>query len=343
MRLLFITQKVDKDDDILGVYHRWIEKLAEKVEAISVICLYKGTVDLPRNVRVLSLGKESGRSRLKYVKNFYKHLRALKGEYDRVFVHMNPEYMLLGGLYWRFKGKKVAFWYNHPLGSLITKIGLFLANIVFFTSSFSFAAKNPKSVKMPVGIDINFLKKDPAIKKEENSVLYLGRISPIKNVDVLIGAAKKDARFRFLIVGDPTPGKKIEAEYLESIKKISPENVRFKKGVPYIKTPAIYNQHQIFVNLTDTGSLDKTTLEAMACQVPALVSNRSFEKILPEDLRDILIFKEKDVEDLYRKITHIFSLSKEERENIGKILRQIVIKDHSLDLLTNKIIEHLEV
>ena len=29
-KLLFITQKVDKDDDILGVYHRWIEKLAER-------------------------------------------------------------------------------------------------------------------------------------------------------------------------------------------------------------------------------------------------------------------------------------------------------------------------
>ena len=43
-KLLFITQKVDKDDDVLGVYHRWLEKLAEKLDMIYVICLYKGRV-----------------------------------------------------------------------------------------------------------------------------------------------------------------------------------------------------------------------------------------------------------------------------------------------------------
>ena len=58
MRLLFITQKVDKDDDVLGVYHEWIAGLAEKLEKVSVICLYRGRVELPDNVSVYSLGKE---------------------------------------------------------------------------------------------------------------------------------------------------------------------------------------------------------------------------------------------------------------------------------------------
>jgi hypothetical protein len=34
VKLLFITKKVDKDDDVLGVYHRWIEELAKKVQQI---------------------------------------------------------------------------------------------------------------------------------------------------------------------------------------------------------------------------------------------------------------------------------------------------------------------
>src|SRR3972149_5992145 len=102
MKLLFITQKVDKNDDVLGVYHRWIEELAKKAERIHVICLYKGRVEMPGNVEAHSLGKElpglprrglikAGRSRLRYLWNFFRLIWKLRREYDVVFVHMNPE------------------------------------------------------------------------------------------------------------------------------------------------------------------------------------------------------------------------------------------------------------
>jgi len=55
---LFITQKIDKNDDLLGVYHEWIKRLALEFEVVNAICLYKGKYDLPPNVRVYSLGKE---------------------------------------------------------------------------------------------------------------------------------------------------------------------------------------------------------------------------------------------------------------------------------------------
>jgi hypothetical protein len=60
MKLLIITQKVDINDPILGFFHRWIEEFAKHCEKITVICLYKGTYNLPNNVKVLSLGKEEG-------------------------------------------------------------------------------------------------------------------------------------------------------------------------------------------------------------------------------------------------------------------------------------------
>src|SRR3989338_1305456 len=118
-KLLFITQKVDKDDDVLGVYHHWLEKLSKKVGEIKVICLYRGKVDLPLNVSVYSLDKESGQSRLKYIFRFYKHIFGLRKNYDVVLVHMNPVYVVLGGLLWKLWGKKIMFWYNHPMGNLI--------------------------------------------------------------------------------------------------------------------------------------------------------------------------------------------------------------------------------
>ena len=58
MKLLIITQKIDKNDDLLGIYHKWVKKIAAKCESVRVICLYKGEYDLPDNVKVFSLGKE---------------------------------------------------------------------------------------------------------------------------------------------------------------------------------------------------------------------------------------------------------------------------------------------
>ena len=189
-RLFFITQKMDKDDDLLGVYHQWVAKLAEKVEKISVICLYRGRLELPANVNVFSLGKENGASRLKYLFNFYRYLWRLRHEYDKVFVHMNPEYVILGAKFWKLLGKKIFLWYNHPLGGLRARLAICLSDLVFHTSSLAFAAHYKKARKMPVGIDTDLFHRLPAISKKPNSILYIGRISPIKKLEVLLDAAK---------------------------------------------------------------------------------------------------------------------------------------------------------
>ncbi|NLE07312.1 MAG: glycosyltransferase family 4 protein, partial [Parcubacteria group bacterium] len=105
MRLLVVTQKIDQNDPILGFFHNWVLKLSEKFEKISVICLEKGKYDLPSNVKVYSLGKESGRSKIKYVKNFLNFILGLHKDYDAVFVHMNQEYVLIGGFFWKLMRK----------------------------------------------------------------------------------------------------------------------------------------------------------------------------------------------------------------------------------------------
>ena len=74
MKLLILTQKVDKNDTTLGFFHRWIEEFSKNYEKIIVICLYKGEYNLPQNVEVYSLGKERGVSKIGYVLNFYKYI-----------------------------------------------------------------------------------------------------------------------------------------------------------------------------------------------------------------------------------------------------------------------------
>ena len=98
---MVITQKVDQTDGLLGFFQRWLEELARHYSQVVVICLFKGQADLPPNVRVLSLGKESGAGRLVYFWRFFKYVIAERKNYDSVFVHMNPEYLVLAGWLWR--------------------------------------------------------------------------------------------------------------------------------------------------------------------------------------------------------------------------------------------------
>src|SRR3989338_9595639 len=101
MQLLILTQKVDINDDILGFMHAWILKFAQACELVTVVCLEQGEHHLPANVKVLSLGKETGKSRLKYLFNFYRYIWRERKNYSAVFVHMNEIYVILGWLCWK--------------------------------------------------------------------------------------------------------------------------------------------------------------------------------------------------------------------------------------------------
>jgi glycosyltransferase involved in cell wall biosynthesis len=340
MKLLIITQKVDIEDDILGFMHGWIEKLSLKFDKLDVICLFEGKHRLPGNIQVFSLGKEKDKSKIKYVLRFYKYIFELKGEYDGIFIHMNPIYVVLGGFFWKIWNKKIVLWYNHRYGSLITRVAIFLADNVFYTSPFSFASKFKKPKKMPAGVDTEIFKRDYSIKRILNSILYLGRISRIKNVDILIEVAKlldkEGISFVLNIVGGP--GEKDE-EYFKKIKEMSADleekgKIRFLGKIPNYITPEIYNKNEIFINLTPSGSLDKTIPEAMACETMVLVSNRSFQELLP----DYLLFKERNLEDLKNKIINIFNLTDEKKRDLGKELRESAIFHHGLGSLVEKIV-----
>lgn len=338
MRLLILTQKVDVKDPVLGFFHGWIEEFSRHCEALTVICLQVGEHSLPANVKVLSLGKDERVSRVTYIYRFYKYIWRERNSYDTVFVHMNQEYVLLGGFFWRFFKKKITMWRNHPLGDLLTKVAVFLAHKVFCTSEYSYTARFKKTSIMPVGVNTELFFQDTNIEKKKHSILFLGRISPVKQVDVfveaLIALDKQGMDFVATVCGnfmerDRAYYERVRSQafVLEEKKKIS-----FIDGVPNTQTPLLYNQHEIFVNLTPSGSFDKTILEAMACECLVLASNESLKGVLPEPF----LFKENDVIDLAKKLKAAILLSSEERRNVAGDLREFA-SQHSIARLAEQL------
>jgi len=329
MKLLIVTQAVDDGDPVLGFFVRWVEELAKHAQQIEVICLKEGTHRLPANVRMYSLGKPA--SRFWYIWNFYKYIFSLK--YDAVFVHMNQEYVLLGGLFWRLWDKKVFLWRNHAHGDAGTRLAIFFSHKVFYTSSQSFTARFKKALKMPVGIDTDFFTPDPLVSKKMNSILFLGRIAPVKKVEEFVEALselqKLGVTFSATIAGAALPK---DAEYEKTIRdSVSAhgldEKVRFAGPVTREQARALYREHALYVNLTPSGSMDKTILEAMACGTPPLVFNPD----LTEELETDLVTDTLDAHALALLMRRTVGVS------VRADLRDIVVQRHSLTLLMNRL------
>lgn len=348
MKLLLITQKVDTNDPILGFFHRWIEAFSKHYESLVVICLQKGAYDLPGGVRVFSLGKEHKELGIKknavwkkitYVWNFYCLIWRERRSYDAVFVHMNQEYVLLGALVWKILGKKVVLWYNHTHGNILTRVAIILADTVCHTSPFAFTAETKKSQQMPAGIDTGLFRSYEGSIREPRSIMYLGRIAPLKRVDVLLEAAKilDEQKIDFVldIYGDAAAD---DFEYMKRLKEFSmslqkKNKLFFRGAVPNSAAPKVFNTHLVSVNLTPKGNYDKTVLESMACETLPLVSSPAFADIIPLELR----FKENDPVDLAKKITFVFSLPDASLTQHRNRCRREVENNHALVLLAFKL------
>ncbi len=289
MKLLIFTQKVDYKDPVLGFFHDWIDRLSYHFESIEVICLDKGENKLAKNVYIHEIGKQQGLLKIKYIFKVYYFLYNLTGKYDKVFVHMNQEYVLLGGLYWKLKNIPIYLWRNHTKGNLLTKISIYLSKKVFCTSNSSYTASFKKTVLMPAGVDtILFKPTKENSSRKKYSICMVGRISPVKNIDLGVRIVNElvasGVQVSLDIIG---PVLSRDEKYFEKLNKYIAENnlssfINFLPGVSPDKLPGLYSEYQICLNLTQSGSFDKTIVEAASCGVVPLTTNTSMSGLLPD-------------------------------------------------------------
>ncbi len=144
MRILLITEKLDKNDDTLGFFHSQLLDLANACNPLTVLVLEKRSHTLPEKVKIISLGKEKGVSKLRYLINFYTTIITTLGSYDAVYVNRNPQYILLGGIIWRLFGKRIMLGYNHQFVDWKLKLAVLFANEIVSPSEKGFPCKTRK-------------------------------------------------------------------------------------------------------------------------------------------------------------------------------------------------------
>ncbi|KKW17774.1 MAG: D-inositol-3-phosphate glycosyltransferase [Candidatus Kaiserbacteria bacterium GW2011_GWB1_50_17] len=156
------------------------------------------------------------------------------------------------------------------------------------------------------------------------AILFLGRLDPIKNADVFVEALEllsdDGVGFTADIYGGPTHGNEKYAQAIRN-KVASPilnGHVRMHVGITHSHTPDIYRSHALYVNLTPSGSFDKTIGEAMASGLVVIVANESLRGVIADEFIAL-------------------TLSEKRRSEIAKKSRVYILNEHSLPLLVQKL------
>jgi glycosyltransferase involved in cell wall biosynthesis len=344
MRLLIITQAVDLDDPILGFFHRWIEEFATYAD-IHVICLRKGRSALPHNVTVHSLGKEHGGNRLLFALRFYSLVWRLRTSYYAVFVHMNPEYVVLGGLLWRLWRKKVALWYVHKSVTWRLRIAALFVDHILTAVSNSISLKSRKVRALGHGIDVDAFPFATNDFDGPIDIRTVSRMSRSKGIHTMLAAcdllANGGMPFRFTAIGGPVTSDDeayVDELHRSTAHKAHEKSVRFTGPVSHESVPRSLSGAHLFLNMSQTGGLDKAMLEAMLLGIPVMSINPTVRSLLmPYGL-----FLETDsAERVARGIREFYRRTTDDKQRIARSLRNIVSAEHSLNRLATAILQKL--
>lgn len=346
MNLLMITRKIDDHDERVGFVSDWIFEMAKNVNRLIIVCQEKGKLpEFPINVEIYSLGKERGKNKFsQIIKSQWLFLKLVK-RVDGVFVHMIQHYTILVGLWCKLYNKKLIQWYVHKSVNFWLRLASIFIDEFITASVESFRMKTNKPIHVfGHGININKFKITNNQEGDKFTVLSVGRISPVKNYDTMLEVIQKiqlnnpELRGKILLQIIGGPGlKSQQSYYLDLIKTIKENNLNnvidFIGPLPLSQVISYYNNCDLFINLSDTGSVDKVVLEAMASGKLVLTSNEAFKNILPEQF---LCSKKPD--ELIDKIESFYKMSAEQKYELGQMLRQLVVDNHNLKILTKKIV-----
>ena len=143
---------------------------------------------------------------------------------------------------------------------------------------------HPQKIKViPAGVNLDTFKPvNQSIARqrvgihEKQVILYVGRIEPLKGIDVLLEAAALldgSDEIRVLIVGG-SPGNDAELDRLKALTtELGIESmVTFTGAIKQNKLPDYYSAADVFVLPSHSESFGLAALEAMACGTPVVVS-----------------------------------------------------------------------
>lgn len=351
MNLLVFNLAMDADDPVLGHATAWVNALASRCEHVSVVTMRTGRLAVEPNVAVHSLGKERGLSEARRLARFYRLVGSVLREHriDACFAHMAPLFAVLFAPLARLSRVPILLWYAHSSVTRTLRLANAVADRCVTATADSFLLPSEKLFVIGHGIDVGRFRPvaDPG-PHYDTTAISVGRIAPIKRLDEMIEAIGVIAeghgrRLRLRLFGSPltTADLRYQAKLRHLVGSRGLDDlVTFEGAIPHGKVSAAYHSGALFLNLSQTGAIDKAILESMASGCIPISSNASYAALAREHGLDRLV-PERGAASLAARILATLDQPTEQRARTAERLRQIVVEQHGLDRLADSVIAHL--
>jgi glycosyltransferase involved in cell wall biosynthesis len=351
LNVLLLNLAMDANHTALGFTTAWTNALARRAKHVSVITMMAGELSLEPNVTVRSLGKERGFTEPRRLLEFYRHVYTVlrEREIDVCFAHMAPLFASLFAPVARAKRIPILLWYAHGATSRTMRLAHALADRAVTSTAAAFNVPSDKLFVIGQGIDIDqFRPPAETASAYENTVISIGRLTRSKRIDEMLAAlalvrAEHGLDLRLELTGEPLT--EADVDYVELLHGTAGElgvadAVTFAGRVPFPDIPARYHRGSVFVNLSETRSIDKAILESMASGCIPISRNESFRELAQARGLDSLV-PGPGAEALAGCMVRVVELSPSQRRELTRRLRGIVEEEHSLETLADRLMAHL--
>jgi len=347
VNLLLFNLATDRTHVTLAFGLRWIEELARHFSHIDVVTMYEGPHVLPSNVTVWSVGREKRFSKPRRVIEFYRIVFTIlrRKSIDVAFTHMIHSFAVLFWPIGKLLGIKNLLWYAHGAVPMGLRLAHVAADKVVSSTPEGFRIPSHKVTYIGQGVEVAVCAQEWLRREDgEFRILSVGRISPVKGLDVLFEALQQwkepsSRRWRLDLVGGPTSP--LEESYFVLLKQRAERlknsgTICFHGRLEPAQIRQFLNGAHVFVNLSRTGSLDKAIVEAMMSGCPVLSCNEAFCAIAKhEGFSECCVTP--PPKDVAAKLRWVAALDEAGRAMLGKRMADVAVRDHSLNGLISRL------
>lgn len=290
-----------------------------------------------------------------FIVDIWNYPAAIAAHYSRMY--KKPYILIPSGMLYPYAFSK-KIWKKWPYYYLVVKRDLKHAALMQYTTedeekkTHPFLALKNKAVVIPNGIDLlefsnlpgrEILRDSYAYLKDKKIILFVGRLRWIKGLDILVKAyvllAKERADVHLLIAGNDVGG--FGKEVRRWVKQAGMNHrVTFTGILNNREKLAAYAGSDIFVLPSYSENFGMAAVEAMACGLPAIISNKvGIYKEVEQNKAGIVI--DTNAPDLYRAIKTLLE-NRDLREEIKVNAKKLVRENYDIDKVAGKMIRIYE-
>jgi len=349
MKMIVFTIEVDSRSKLLASNIGWLKSLANRYENLLVVATHVGEIprDFPSNIELIELRGGSWILRIKAIMKLVQIVfRVCRRRHSwHIFHHMIHYTAIFPGIIFKAFGYPQALWYSHKLAPRLLKPAYAIVDVVVSTALTAFPLRGARKVNaLGHGLDnsrFSFVDQGCSDRDFTSSVVYLGRLSRIKNLERLFEKSisknihlKSDVNF----IGPITDANYVKE--LTSIAKNLGVFLRIMDPIDYEQVPSILSQYSYFFSGTD-ASLDKSALEAAMCGCIIISNNRNLLKItgMIDFWTDTL--GSETIPHIADQISLLDALSPQTRCELRRKISETTKLSVDIDMVTKKLYELL--